>query len=353
MQILSRTTADTEQLGNRLAERILLRPQWAKTILLTGELGSGKTTFTRGFAAGLGITEPISSPTYALVAEYALPENKNGLKKFVHIDLYRSDTGSALSASEIEEIIADETVVVAIEWPERLPPEKLPQNRIELRLAATDSGVESERQINLTLHDRGIPTQGEITDLYKEFAVPQHVRTHIATVTKVADYFAEQLMQNNVPINRELVHAGAMLHDFVRVCNFKNFDPQCFFEALSPHKLGVWKKLVAKFGNQHHGDAGAEILEKRGFIATADIVRNHHTAAALKELMLEEKCVLLADRHVLHDKIVSLEERIDDAGKRNHHDGNPKYAEIKQQIQEYDEEIRRLTGGFDVRDCRL
>ena len=339
MQSTSHHTTDTEELGKRLGERVHLRPHWSKTILLTGELGSGKTTFTRGFAESLGISEPIASPTYALVAEYAVPQHENAITKFVHVDLYRSDTGSALSAAEIGELIADPSAIVVIEWPERLPPEYLPQHHIAVDIAPVG---EHERSINIEFHDHGVPSETEIDDLHTEFAVPKHVGQHIATVTRVADYFAMQLVKQGVPLNAELVHAGARLHDFVRVCNFKSFDPQCFFETLTPHKLGIWKKLVTTFQGKHHADAGAYILDKRGYPAAADLVRYHHTAAAETELTLEEKCVLLGDRHVLHDTIVSLEERLGDAGQRNHHNRNPRYEAMKARLREMDAEIRAL-----------
>ncbi len=323
----------------------MLRPQWSRIILLRGDLGAGKTTFVRGLAKGLGITEPISSPTFALVAEYALPQTGSGVRNLYHLDLYRSETDSALSSPEIREIIENPEAIVAIEWPERFAPEMLPAARVEIGITATDA---EQRRFEIGFFDTGLASVEQIAALYDEFAVPDHVQKHIRAVTKVADRFAEQLLQNNMPINAELVHAGAMLHDFVRVCNFKNFDAKCFFEMLTPHKLGIWKKLAANFGNCHHADVGADILEKRGLIATADIVRHHNTASALKKLTLEEKCVLLADRHVLHDKVVSPEERMQDGKTRHRHHKDARYEEIRKRIFEIDAEIKQLGGALDL-----
>jgi tRNA threonylcarbamoyladenosine biosynthesis protein TsaE len=87
-------------------------------LLLTGDLGAGKTAFVRGVAAGLGIDPgEVSSPTFTLIQEY-----RGGRLTLHHIDLYR------LTPREVDDLGLDELVdgggVVAVEWPERwlLPP---------------------------------------------------------------------------------------------------------------------------------------------------------------------------------------------------------------------------------------
>ena len=99
----------TAAAARRLAERL---PPGA-FVLLTGDLGAGKTAFVRGLAAGLGIDpDDVSSPTFTLIQEYV------GARVLRHVDLYR------LQGAEIDDLGLDELTedgaVVAIEWAERL-----------------------------------------------------------------------------------------------------------------------------------------------------------------------------------------------------------------------------------------
>jgi tRNA threonylcarbamoyladenosine biosynthesis protein TsaE len=134
--------AATRALGHELAARLLAArragPGGAPpALLLQGELGAGKTCLVQGIAAGLGISEPITSPTFALAQHYGgvLPDGTP--TALVHLDLYRLEQSAA--AEELfaqEEEVADELgALLAVEWPERLSA-PLPQAwRVELELA--------------------------------------------------------------------------------------------------------------------------------------------------------------------------------------------------------------------------
>ncbi|HHW57479.1 MAG TPA: tRNA (adenosine(37)-N6)-threonylcarbamoyltransferase complex ATPase subunit type 1 TsaE [Clostridia bacterium] len=116
----SNSREETIKLGEKLGRLLKKRD----IILLYGELGSGKTVFTKGIAKGLEIEEPITSPTFTLVNEH------RGRIPLYHFDLYRLDDYTALYDIGYEEYFYDEGVC-AVEWPERLGP-LLPKERLEV-----------------------------------------------------------------------------------------------------------------------------------------------------------------------------------------------------------------------------
>lgn len=94
-------------------------------IALSGELGSGKTTLTQAICKGYGVTEDVTSPTYALIHEYAASEKQ----PVFHIDLYRLESAEELNNIGWDDLLTERALII-IEWPEkagsRLPKEVLP-----------------------------------------------------------------------------------------------------------------------------------------------------------------------------------------------------------------------------------
>ena len=88
-------------------------------VLLHGDLGAGKTTLTQGIARGLGITEPIQSPTFTLVAEHAGTTAEGDPIRLYHLDLYRLDGEADLESFGWEHYLAPADGIAVIEWPER------------------------------------------------------------------------------------------------------------------------------------------------------------------------------------------------------------------------------------------
>lgn len=119
--IITRSEEETEAVGRKLAQSLPL----GSSVLLRGNLGAGKTVFSRGFANGLGITEPVSSPTYTIVQEYDLPSGG----RLYHLDLYRISDVNAALAFGVDEFLDDPKGLALIEWPDRitgiLPPDAL------------------------------------------------------------------------------------------------------------------------------------------------------------------------------------------------------------------------------------
>lgn len=118
-EFISRSEQETEAFASQLARRL---PR-GTVLALHGNLGAGKTVFSRGFARGLGITEPVSSPTYTIIQEYPLPEGGY----LFHLDLYRIENSRSALAFGVDEYLNDPGAYALVEWSERiadiLPPE--------------------------------------------------------------------------------------------------------------------------------------------------------------------------------------------------------------------------------------
>lgn len=106
--LVTESPAETEAFGEALGKRL----QPGDLVLLTGELGAGKTTFVRGVARGIGSAAPVASPTFQLVRVYA------GRVQLAHVDLYRIETASELADLGLDELLDQGAAVV--EWGERL-----------------------------------------------------------------------------------------------------------------------------------------------------------------------------------------------------------------------------------------
>ena len=128
--IISKSENETFQAGRELAESMPLPAH----ILLYGDLGAGKTSFSRGLAAGFGLQQidEVASPTFTLINEYA------GHAKIYHIDLYRIETGR-LEGLGLDEIFDNPAAAVIVEWAERLGSFQTP-GAVQVFLEYVDEG---------------------------------------------------------------------------------------------------------------------------------------------------------------------------------------------------------------------
>ncbi len=128
--LLSSSPRQTKEAAANLAGKTVP----GAVIALLGNLGAGKTVFAKGFAEGLGIEEPVSSPTFTVVREYKVPTAGNTkIKWLFHLDLYRiADSPEAL-AFGIDDYFSDKESVSLVEWPERIS-NILPQNTLFVEL---------------------------------------------------------------------------------------------------------------------------------------------------------------------------------------------------------------------------
>jgi tRNA threonylcarbamoyladenosine biosynthesis protein TsaE len=124
LDFVSHAPEQTARLGVRLGERL----QPGDLLCLSGELGSGKTTFAAGVGRGWGVLEPVTSPSFVLVNEY---RRADGLRLW-HLDCYRLASGAEALALGFDDLL-DGGGVMLVEWPERIL-EVLPPERLNVRL---------------------------------------------------------------------------------------------------------------------------------------------------------------------------------------------------------------------------
>ncbi|MCX6791825.1 MAG: tRNA (adenosine(37)-N6)-threonylcarbamoyltransferase complex ATPase subunit type 1 TsaE [Candidatus Gottesmanbacteria bacterium] len=126
-KIITKKPEETARVGEDLA-RYLGDRGGPHIVCLYGQLGSGKTTFTQGFARGLRIPTRLLSPTFIIVRRYQIPKKDFHL---YHVDLYRLQTVSELEGLGLPEIFADLASYTVVEWAERLGG-LMPQERIDI-----------------------------------------------------------------------------------------------------------------------------------------------------------------------------------------------------------------------------
>ena len=146
MEIVTNSPAETEAAGADLAAR--LTP--GSVIAFTGDLGAGKTAFTRGLARGLGVEERVTSPTFTIVNEY-----EGGRLPLFHFDMYRLSSADELFDIGWEDFLR-RGGVCAVEWSETVRDALEPDTiYVDIRRGAEDN------QRILTLHGPGLDDLGE------------------------------------------------------------------------------------------------------------------------------------------------------------------------------------------------
>lgn len=123
IRLTTMSVGDTRSVAAALAE--LARP--GDLLLLAGDLGAGKTAFAQGFGAALGVTQPITSPTFTLVSQY------EGRLELNHLDVYRLEQLAEVADLGLAEML-DEGGVTLIEWGDAIVP-ALPADYLEVRFS--------------------------------------------------------------------------------------------------------------------------------------------------------------------------------------------------------------------------
>ena len=146
IQFTTASQPETVSLGKKIGEAL----QAGDVLVLTGDLGAGKTQLTKGIAAGLGIDADVTSPTFTIEMVY-----EGGRLPLYHFDLYRLDDPDQLEDIGLYDVLGSDGVCV-IEWGEQFADEIGPE-RVDVYVRRLDDeaapGVEPPRRIELVAHD--------------------------------------------------------------------------------------------------------------------------------------------------------------------------------------------------------
>lgn len=190
-------------------------------------------------------------------------------------------------------------------------------------------------------------TLQSIKEIHHKFHVPLHVVLHMKKVAELCVMLAEALRVNGHSVDAGMVKKAALLHDVLRVCDFRNLDLSHFRQKVTTADLKKWQTIRRIYGKQGHVKAMTSYLKKMGAIELANLVEKHDFYAIDRLGTLEEKVLYYCDKRAEGDKVVSLRERFEHGKKRNAKKGeNDKLRlGIEKKVFTLEKEFRKLLGG--------
>jgi hypothetical protein len=172
------------------------------------------------------------------------------------------------------------------------------------------------------MKDCSLPTRKQCLAILAEYHVPPHIVSHSKAVAKLAVFLAQRLNEKGMAVNVTLLEGACLLHDLLRVLDFKQPDYNRFVRNLPEKEKAKWQRLRAKYKSIPHELAAHDVLKDK-YPAPALTIKRHRYMALLDETdrpdTWEEKLLYYADMRVMHDKIVPLKQRLAEGHKRNVH----------------------------------
>ncbi len=129
---------DLQAQAAALVARLTPKTNGATLVVLSGDLGAGKTTFVQAVARALGVTEDVTSPTFVLQKIY--PLTGSPFKRLIHMDAYRLEESGALIPLGFDETLEDPHTLIMLEWPENVA-DALPAPDVSIALEALPDGT--------------------------------------------------------------------------------------------------------------------------------------------------------------------------------------------------------------------
>lgn len=300
--VLASSPQKTALAGRSLAASLSVFPV---TVALAGPLGAGKTTFTQGFAEGLGIHDAVTSPTYAIEQRYHTAHGP-----FVHVDCYR------LPEADLPEVLrsTEDAAIRVIEWSDRLPSSALAG--IPLITVTIEEPTPETRRLRFSFNDSPVPTREDILAWRKSVLLPEHVGKHCDAVAAIACSLGQQLNGKGVPVRLSALRRAGEAHDLLRFIDFRpNAGPSQFQD--SPEAIQTWATWKKRYAGLHHEAAAGRFLAEQNYPLVSRIVETHgmrlpHEARS----MIEQKLLYYADKVSIGDRRVTVEERFADFRER-------------------------------------
>lgn len=137
MEVTVRTKEELQKEAENFVARLSPKTDGATVVALSGELGAGKTTFVQGMARALGISDPITSPTFVVEKIYEL--SGRSFAHLVHIDAYRLKNAQELSSLGFETLLSDTQNLICVEWAENVR-ELIPEDATRVSLSVLQEG---------------------------------------------------------------------------------------------------------------------------------------------------------------------------------------------------------------------
>ncbi len=170
------------------------------------------------------------------------------------------------------------------------------------------------------MRDYALPSHNECLSIIRDCHVPIHIARHNEAVARLAVFLARRLIERGIEIDVELVERASLLHDLFRVCDFPLEDFRWFEQPVTEDDKHRWRRLKARHGHVRHEEAADAFLKDR-YPVLATTIRRHRYVAVVDETdcpqSWEEKLVYYADKRAMHDTIVPLKDRLEDAHRRS------------------------------------
>ena len=170
------------------------------------------------------------------------------------------------------------------------------------------------------MRNYALPSHDECRAMIRQCHIPIHILRHSETVARLGVFLARRLAERGIDVDVDLVARACLLHDLFRVCDFPLEDFSWFEQPVTEEDKAKWRRLKAKNSQHRHEDAAHAFLKDK-YPVLAETIRKHKYTAVIDESdsleSWEEKLVYYADKRAMHDTIVPLKERLEEAHKRS------------------------------------